>query len=177
MGFNAIKFDLDQANDPNRYDRYNWTANPAEIQRMYDQMAAARQAVGPKIDICADMHGRYDLPTAHRAAKVLKPLNLMWLEEPVPAENPDVYEQITKSTSTPICAGENIYLGYGFRPYLEKGALDIIMPDLQKSGWTRGGAALSRTWRTCTMCRGAEHGWRITWAQWLCTFCDLYPTL
>src|SRR4051812_13385735 len=25
-GFNAIKFDLDQANDPNKYDRYNWTA-------------------------------------------------------------------------------------------------------------------------------------------------------
>lgn len=134
MGFTAIKFDLDQANDPNRYDRYNWTASPMEIQRMYDQMAAARGAVGPNVDICADMHGRYDLPTAHRAAKVLEPLNLMWLEEPVPAENPDVYEQITKSTSTPICAGENIYLAYGFRPYLEKGALDIVMPDLQKAG-------------------------------------------
>ena len=56
MGFNAIKFDLDQANDPNKYDKYNWTASPAEVQRMYDQMAAARAAVGPNIDICADMH-------------------------------------------------------------------------------------------------------------------------
>ncbi|MEX0600537.1 MAG: hypothetical protein WD205_07835, partial [Rhodothermales bacterium] len=34
MGFTAIKFDLDQANDPNKYDRYNWTASPAELQRM-----------------------------------------------------------------------------------------------------------------------------------------------
>lgn len=134
LGMTAVKFDLDQGNDPNKYDRYNWTASPAEIQRMYDQMAAAREAVGPNIDICADMHGRYDLPTAHRAAKILEPLNLMWLEEPIPAENPDAYEQITKSTSTPICAGENIYLAYGFRPYLEKGAVDIIMPDLQKAG-------------------------------------------
>jgi galactonate dehydratase len=25
MGFNAVKFDLDQANDPNKYDRWNWT--------------------------------------------------------------------------------------------------------------------------------------------------------
>ena len=25
MGMTAVKFDLDQANDPNRYDRYNWT--------------------------------------------------------------------------------------------------------------------------------------------------------
>lgn len=134
MGFNAVKFDLDQANDPNRYDRWNWTASPMEIQRMYDQMAAARQAVGNKIDICADMHGRYDFPTAHRVAKVLEPLNLMWLEEPIPAENADAYAEITKSTSTPICAGENHYLAYGFRPLLEKGAVDIIMPDLQKAG-------------------------------------------
>ncbi|MCZ8216670.1 MAG: mandelate racemase/muconate lactonizing enzyme family protein, partial [Cyclobacteriaceae bacterium] len=134
MGFNAVKFDLDQGNDPNKYDRWNWTASPGEIQRMYDQMAAAREAVGSKIDICADMHGRYDLPTGLRAAKVLEPLNLMWLEEPIPAENVEAYAEISKSTSTPICAGENHYLAYGFRPLLEKGAVDIIMPDLQKAG-------------------------------------------
>nr|WP_229250603.1 mandelate racemase/muconate lactonizing enzyme family protein [Emticicia aquatilis] len=134
MGFNAVKFDLDQANDPNKYDRFNWTASPAELQRMYDQMAAARKEVGPNIDICADMHGRYDAVTGEKAAKILEPLNLMWLEEPIPAENADAYKKITASTSTPICAGENHYLAYGFRPLLESGAVDIIMPDLQKCG-------------------------------------------
>ena len=134
MGFTAVKFDLDQANDPNKYDRYNWTASPAEVQRMYDQMAAARAAVGPNIDICADMHGRYDATTGERVAKVLEPLNMMWLEEPIPAENPEAYKKITDSTSTPICAGENHYLALGFRPLLENGAVDIIMPDLQKAG-------------------------------------------
>ncbi|WP_299531258.1 mandelate racemase/muconate lactonizing enzyme family protein [Ulvibacterium sp.] len=134
MGFTAVKFDLDQANDPNKYDTYNWTASPAEIQRMYDQMAAARQAVGPNIDICADMHGRYDTTSGERVAKVLEPLNMMWLEEPIPAENVEAYKKITESTSTPICAGENHYLAYGFRPLLEAGAVDIIMPDLQKAG-------------------------------------------
>ena len=134
MGFTAVKFDLDQGNDPNKYDRFNWTASPAELQRMYDQMAAARKEVGPKIDICADMHGRYDATTGERAAKLLEPLGLMWLEEPIPAENTDAYKKITASTSTPICAGENHYLTYGFRPLLESGAVDIIMPDLQKCG-------------------------------------------
>lgn len=134
MGFTAVKFDLDQANDPNKYDRFNWTASPAEIQRMYDQMAAARKEVGPNIDICADMHGRYDAVTGEKVAKILEPLNLMWLEEPIPAENTDAYKKITQSTSTPICAGENHYLAYGFRPLLESGAVDIIMPDLQKCG-------------------------------------------
>ena len=41
-GYSAVKFDLDQGNDPNKYDAFNWTASPAEIQRMVDQMTAAR---------------------------------------------------------------------------------------------------------------------------------------
>lgn len=134
MGFTAIKFDLDQFNDPNKYDRYNWTASPAELQRMEDQIAAAREAVGPNIDICADMHGRYDAITGQLVAKRLEPYNLMWLEEPIPAENVDAYKIIADSTSTPICAGENIYLAHGFRRLLEIGAVDIVMPDLQKAG-------------------------------------------
>ena len=134
MGFTAVKFDVDQGNDPNKYDRYNWTASPAELQRMYDQIAAAREAVGPNIDVCVDMHGRYDAITGEKVAKIMEPLNLMWLEEPVPAENPEAYLKITQSTTTPICAGENHYLAYGFRPLLEMGAVDIIMPDLQKAG-------------------------------------------
>jgi len=134
MGFTAVKFDLDQAGDPNKYDRYNWTASPGELQRMYDQMAAAREAVGPNIDICADMHGRYDAVTGQQVAKLMEPLKLMWLEEPIPAENVDAYKEITTSTSTPICAGENHYLAHGFRKLLELGAVDIIMPDLQKAG-------------------------------------------
>ncbi|GEO02877.1 mandelate racemase [Adhaeribacter aerolatus] len=134
MGFNAVKFDIDQGNDPNKYDTFNWTANPAELKRMYDSIAAVRKEVGPNIDICVDMHGRYDLPTGHKVAQMMEPLNLMWLEEPVPAENVEAYKLIADSTTTPICAGENQYLAYGFRRMLEIGAVDIVMPDLQKAG-------------------------------------------
>ena len=132
MGFNAMKFDLDQANDPNKYDRYNWTASNAELERMYEAIAAVRKAVGPHIDICVDMHGRYDAPTGRKVAKMMEPLNLMWLEEPVPADNIDVYKTITQETSTPICAGENFYLAYGYTRLLSDGGIDIVMPDLQK---------------------------------------------
>ncbi|MGA0559363.1 mandelate racemase/muconate lactonizing enzyme family protein [Larkinella sp. VNQ87] len=134
MGFNAVKYDIDEAGDPAKYDRYNWTASPGELERMYNQIAAVRKAVGPKIDICVDMHGRYDMTTGKRVAKMMEPLNLMFLEEPIPAENVEAYKIISESTSTPICAGENHYLAYGFRRMLEIGAVDIIMPDLQKAG-------------------------------------------
>src|SRR5688500_17813261 len=46
MGFTAVKFDIDERNDPNKYDFYNWTASPAELDRMYNQIAAVRKAVG-----------------------------------------------------------------------------------------------------------------------------------
>jgi galactonate dehydratase len=134
LGFNAIKFDIDQAGDPNRFDRYNWTASQGELQRMYDQLAAVRQAIGPKVDIAVDMHGRYDLNTALAISKRVEPLNLLWLEEPVPAENVEAFKFIAESTSTPIATGENVYLAYGFRRLLEIGGVDAVMPDLQKCG-------------------------------------------
>jgi galactonate dehydratase len=133
-GYTAVKFDIDEANDPNKYDRYNWTASNAELERMYESIAAVRKAVGPHIDVCVDMHGRYDATTGRRVAKMMEPLNLMWLEEPVPADNVEVYKTITQETSTPICGGENFYLGYGYTRLLSEAAVDIIMPDLQKCG-------------------------------------------
>src|SRR5690554_1138752 len=133
-GYTAVKFDVDDARDPNKYDRYNWTASPAEIDRMYNAIATVRQEVGPNIDICVDMHGRYDAVTGLKMAKLYEDLDLMWLEEPIPADNPEVYKSITSQTSTPICTGENVYLAYGFTRLLSESAVDIIMPDLQKAG-------------------------------------------
>ena len=52
MGFNAIKYDVDQANDPNKYDPSTGQQVPVNYKEWYDQIAAAREAVGPKIDIC-----------------------------------------------------------------------------------------------------------------------------
>ncbi|MFB0495703.1 galactonate dehydratase [Mucilaginibacter sp. OAE612] len=133
-GYTAVKFDIDDARDPNKFDRYNWTASNAELDRMYNAIAAVRKEVGPNIDICVDMHGRYDATTGRRVAKMMEPLNLMWLEEPVPADNIDVYKTITQETSTPICAGENFYLAYGYTRLLSEAGIDIVMPDLQKCG-------------------------------------------
>jgi galactonate dehydratase len=40
--------------------------------------------------------------------------------------------EVKRATRTPICAGENLYLRWGFRDLLEQQAVDIIMPDLPK---------------------------------------------
>jgi galactonate dehydratase len=134
MGFTALKFDIDEANDAARFDRMNWTASNGEIDRMVKEVAFVRESVSKKVDVAVDMHGRYDATTGKRVAIELEPFRLMWLEEPVPAENVDVMRDIRQATKTPICCGENLFLRHGFREVLEKRAVDIIMPDIQKCG-------------------------------------------
>ena len=132
MGFNAIKFDIDDPNNPYKLDRWNWSMTPGELATMVEKVAAVREAIGPTIDMAIDMHGRYDAHSAVRVARALEPYNLMWLEEPVPPENVDAMREVKQSTATPICAGENLYLRYGFRDLIERQAVDIIMPDIPK---------------------------------------------
>ncbi len=134
MGFTAAKIDIDDATDPSRFDRVNWTANNNEIDHMLAKIAFTREHYPKNFDLAVDMHARYDATTGKRVAKEVEPFKLMWLEEPVPAENIDAMRDIRASTSTPICCGENIYMRYGFREILEKRAADIIMPDFQKTG-------------------------------------------
>jgi galactonate dehydratase len=134
MGFTAMKIDIDEATDPARFDRVNWTASNGEIDRMVREVAFVREVLGKRTDLAVDMHGRYDATTGKRVAIELEPFRLLWLEEPVPAENIDVMRDIRQATKTPICCGENLFLRHGFRELLEKRAADIIMPDIQKCG-------------------------------------------
>ncbi|HEX3132601.1 MAG TPA: mandelate racemase/muconate lactonizing enzyme family protein, partial [Planctomycetota bacterium] len=63
MGFTALKIDIDEGGDPNRFDRVNWTANNAEVDRMVKEVAFVRDTVNRRVDLAVDMHGRYDAPT------------------------------------------------------------------------------------------------------------------
>jgi len=134
QGFTAMKVDLDDAGDPNRFDRVNWTANNAEIDRMVKWVDHVKGMIPASMDFACDMHGRYDAPTGKKVAKVLEPFRLLWLEEPVPPEDIDALVDIRHSTTTPICVGENIYMRWGYKEIFEKRAADIIMPDIQKAG-------------------------------------------
>ena len=132
MGFNAIKFDIDNACSSHKLDEFNWSVTPGELAEMVDKVSAVREAVGPEVDVAIDMHGRYDTHSAIRVAQAVEEFNLMWLEEPVPPENVDAMLEVKRSSGTPICAGENLYLRWGFRDLIEKQAVDVIMPDLPK---------------------------------------------
>jgi L-alanine-DL-glutamate epimerase-like enolase superfamily enzyme len=141
-GFTALKIDLDifayghTGSETEHYvkDRFNMTPNKWEHDRMVQLAEMVVAAAGPEIEVATDLHTRLDKHSAIRLARDLEHLKLMWLEEPIPPENVDTMREITMATSTPICAGENLYLRHGFRDLIEKHAVDIIMPDIPKCG-------------------------------------------
>ncbi|MBI1295505.1 mandelate racemase/muconate lactonizing enzyme family protein [bacterium] len=141
-GFTALKIDLDLgayghfSNEVAHIqkDRFNYTAGQYEHERMVELVDMVTSAAGKGVDVAADVHTRLDVPSAIRLAKDLEQYHLMWLEEPVPAENIKALREVKMHTSTPICSGENLYLRHGFRDLLEQQAVDIIMPDIPKCG-------------------------------------------
>jgi len=142
-GFTALKIDLDIfAYEKNtgsetahyRKDSFNMTPSKWEHERMVKLAEMVCEAAGPDVEVACDLHTRLDKHSAIRLARDLEHLKLMWLEEPIPPENVDTMREITAATSTPICAGENLYLRHGFRDLIEKHAVDIIMPDIPKCG-------------------------------------------
>jgi galactonate dehydratase len=148
QGFTAMKIDLDDATDPHRFDRVNWTANNAEVDRMVSWVKHVRESIPREMELACDMHGRYDAATAKRVAKELEPFRLLWLEEVVPPENIDAMVDIHHSTSTPIAAGENLYMRWGYRELLSKNAVDIIQPDFQKTGGLSEGRKIANLAQT-----------------------------
>jgi L-alanine-DL-glutamate epimerase-like enolase superfamily enzyme len=74
------------------------------------------------------------VPDAIRLAQALESLNVMWLEDMitgdyVPYVLADLYREVTRSTSTPIHTGEQIYLRQNFKDLIEMRAVDVIGPD------------------------------------------------
>jgi len=133
-GFDAIKFDVDDVTGPLHRDFWNGAISPAEQDAMVARVAAVREAVGPDVDLAIDMHGRFDLPGSIRFARAVEPFNLLWLEEPTPPENFDALAEIRRNTSTPICAGENIYTRFDFKRLFDGRCVDYVMPDVAKCG-------------------------------------------
>jgi len=132
-GYTAVKFDVDHTG-VGKLDPWNWTVAAKEMSHIIELIRATREAIGFEVDLAIDCHGQFDVPSAITLAKAVEDLRLMWLEEPVPAENIDALAQVKASTSTVICSGENQYTRFEFLELLQRQAVDVIMPDLSKAG-------------------------------------------
>lgn len=95
---------------------------------------AMKSVLGDEVGLALDCGPGWMVPDAIRLARAVEPLNIMWLEDTItgdylPYTLADVYREVTRSTSTPIHTGEQIYLRQNFKELIEKHAVNIIGPD------------------------------------------------
>ena len=123
QGFSAVKM--------NATPELDWIGTPKLFDEVVDRVQAAQ---GAGMDVGLDFHGRVHKPMAKQLAKVLEPLGLLFIEEPLLSENIEGLAQIAHLTSTPIALGERLFTRWDFKPFFESRSVDIIQPDLSHAG-------------------------------------------
>lgn len=116
------------------HDPYARNLTHKDVRRIVKGMEIVREHLGLDADFAVEAHWRYDTQDVIRLARALEPLNPMWLEDPVPPDNPEVMARVTQSVNIPICTGENLYGRHGFRKLIELQACSGVHIDIPKSG-------------------------------------------
>jgi len=105
-----------------------------KIDAVLERVSAIREALGQKIDIGVDFHGRVHKTMAKVLACELDRMRLMFIEEPVLPQNNEALREIANHTSTPIAVGERMFSRWDFKNLFIDGYADIIQPDLSHAG-------------------------------------------
>lgn len=96
---------------------------------------AAREAVGPTVELMLDTNAPWTPAEALARARELEPYRLFWLEEPVwPPEDYEGLAAVRRGAPMPIASGENEATSFGFRDLIARGAADVLQPSVTKVG-------------------------------------------
>ena len=95
-----------------------------------EQIATIREAIGPDIQICFDMHTRLDTAHAVALCKAVEPYRPFFMEDPLRSENPASYRTLSKHVSLPIAAGEQWSTKWPFREVIEEELINYARIDL-----------------------------------------------
>jgi len=98
------------------------------------RIAAVRAAVGPDFEIFTDANQAFAVDEAIRRARAYEPLDIGWLEEPLPADDISGHVRLSQHTSLPIAVGESLYSISHFREYLQHHAASVIQVDVGRIG-------------------------------------------
>ncbi len=123
QGFNAVKM--------NATPELGWIDRFTGIDAVLERVEAVRSQ---GMDCGLDFHGRVHKAMAKQLARALEPLKPLFIEEPLLSENIEGLEQLAGLTTLPIALGERLYDRWGFKPFFERGIVDIIQPDLSHAG-------------------------------------------
>lgn len=109
------------------------------LKYMIECVAAMKEGLGDGIGLAIDCGPGFVLSDAIRLANALEPFNLMWMEDLLTGDyTPYVmasdYRELTRSTTTPIHTGEQIYLRENFRELIDNHSVRILGPDPEDMG-------------------------------------------
>ena len=95
-----------------------------------DQFAAARDAVGPDIELILDVHTRLDPAEAQWLCRSVEPYAPYFIEDPLRAEHPGAYARLAATTGVPLAAGEQFCSKWEFRQLVEEELISFPRIDL-----------------------------------------------
>ena len=99
-----------------------------------ERVRAVRSAIGPEIELLSDANQGLMTKHAIRLARELEEFDIGWFEEPVSYLNLEGHAAVRNATDIPIASGETEYTRFGMHRILKAGAVDVLMPDLQRVG-------------------------------------------
>jgi D-galactarolactone cycloisomerase len=100
---------------------------------------AAREAIGPDNRLMVDAGGsdafwRQGYKWAIRTAHMLAEYQVDWFEEALKPDALEDFIALRAAAPLPIAGGEVLTRRQSFRPWIERGAFDIVQPDVTKVG-------------------------------------------
>lgn len=104
------------------------------------RMEIVREIIGPDKDLMIDVNRAWDLRTAIEGARLLEPLQPVWLEEPVRwTDDRRELKLLSQQTNIPLSGGESEVTSYGCRAMIEEQAIQILQFDCTMfGGFTEG---------------------------------------
>ena len=93
------------------------------------RIEAARNAIGPDIDLLVDANCAFDLSKALAYAREMENYNIYWFEEPLAIHDFKAHKTLNASTSLMIATGENYYTLADFETLIENNGASMLNVD------------------------------------------------
>lgn len=109
-----------------------------------------RELIGDDSTLMIDANQAWDVQEALDRISAYEKYDLLFVEEPLPARDLAGYRELVGKSPVPIAGGENIYGKENFKQALEHNCLDIVQPDITKTGGlseARDICSLAASWR------------------------------
>ena len=124
--------------------KYGWAPMGPDEDLDEALVAAAREALGPDVNLMVDAGRAWDAETALERVARFKKHNVFWLEEPLHPFDVQGYGELSTQSAIPIAGGEAMTLVSEYADLLHNGKLHFVQPDLGRVGGITGGLAIEK---------------------------------